>query len=64
MELASMLAGEPFSDHPDSVCPTIAGFLRAYNEFVVLIRLRCSEGQRRCATKASRSRSITAIADG
>jgi len=25
MELASMLAGEPFSDHPDSVCPVIAG---------------------------------------
>ena len=30
MELASMLAGEPFSDHPESVCPVIGSFLRAY----------------------------------
>jgi hypothetical protein len=34
MELASMLAGEPFTDHPRSVCPVIAGFLRAYNDSV------------------------------
>jgi hypothetical protein len=27
MELASMLAGEPFSDRPATVCPVIAGFL-------------------------------------
>jgi hypothetical protein len=32
MELASMLAAEPFSDHPRSVCPVIAAFLRAYND--------------------------------
>lgn len=32
MELASILAGEPFSDRPASVCPVIAGFLRAYND--------------------------------
>jgi hypothetical protein len=32
MELASMLAGEPFSDHPSSVCPVIGAFLRAYND--------------------------------
>jgi hypothetical protein len=32
MELASMLAGERFSDHPDSVCPVIAAFLRVYND--------------------------------
>ena len=32
MELASMLAGEPFSDHPHSVCPVIGAFLRAYND--------------------------------
>ena len=32
MELASMLAGEPFSDRPASVCPVVAGFLRAYND--------------------------------
>jgi hypothetical protein len=32
MELASMLAGEPFADHPRSVCPVIGSFLRAYND--------------------------------
>ncbi len=32
MELASMLAGERFTDHPDSVCPAIGSFLRAYND--------------------------------
>ncbi|MGZ4167875.1 MAG: hypothetical protein ACXVR1_13265 [Solirubrobacteraceae bacterium] len=34
MELASMLAEEPFSDHPPSVCPVIAAFLRVYNDAV------------------------------
>ena len=34
MELASMLAGEPFSDHPHSVCPVIGGFLRPYNDSI------------------------------
>jgi hypothetical protein len=34
MELASMLAGEPFTDHPASVCPVIGSFLRAYNDSV------------------------------
>jgi hypothetical protein len=34
MELASMLAGEPFSDRPASVCPVVAGFLRSYNDHV------------------------------
>jgi hypothetical protein len=32
VELASMLADEPFNDHPRSVCPVIAGFLRVYND--------------------------------
>lgn len=32
LELASMLAGEPFSDQPRSVCPVIAAYLRAYND--------------------------------
>ena len=32
MELSSMLAGEPFTDHPRSVCPVIATVLRAYND--------------------------------
>lgn len=34
MELASMLAGERFSDHPRSVCPVIGSFLRGYNDLV------------------------------
>jgi hypothetical protein len=32
MELASMLAGERFSDRPTSVCPVIGAILRAYND--------------------------------
>ena len=34
MEMASMLAGGPFSDHPPSVCPVIGAFLRVYNDAV------------------------------
>jgi hypothetical protein len=34
MELASMLAGESFTDHPSSVCRVIGSFLRAYNDSV------------------------------
>jgi hypothetical protein len=34
VELASVLAGEHFSDHPTSVCPVIAAFVRAYNDRV------------------------------
>jgi hypothetical protein len=34
VELASMLAGEPFSDHPMSVSPVIAAFLRTYNDLL------------------------------
>ena len=34
MELASMLAGERFSDRPYCVSPAIGGFLRAYNDFI------------------------------
>lgn len=34
MELASMLAGESFSDHPAAVCPVIGSFLRAYNDSI------------------------------
>jgi hypothetical protein len=32
MELASMLAGERFSDRPASVCPVIGSILRFYND--------------------------------
>ena len=34
MELASMLAEESFTDHPASVCPVIASFLRSYNDSI------------------------------
>src|SRR5947208_8493246 len=34
MEVASMLAEEPFSDEPRCVCPVIAEFLRTYNDQV------------------------------
>jgi hypothetical protein len=34
MELASMLAGEPFTDHPAAVCPVIGSFLRSYNDSI------------------------------
>src|SRR5947209_15409614 len=34
MELASMLAGERFSDRPASVCPIVGAILRAYNDNV------------------------------
>ena len=34
IELASMLAGEPFSDRPRSVCPVISTFLRGYNDWL------------------------------
>jgi hypothetical protein len=34
MELASMLAGEPFSDHPRAVCRALGSFLRSYNDLL------------------------------
>jgi hypothetical protein len=34
MELASMLAGERFTDHPRSVSRSIAAFLRGYNDLL------------------------------
>jgi hypothetical protein len=32
MELASMLAGESFSDHPRTACPVVSMVLRCYND--------------------------------
>jgi hypothetical protein len=34
MELCSMLAGEPFTDHPAAVCPVIGALLRNYNDTI------------------------------
>jgi hypothetical protein len=38
MELASMLAGEEFTDRPRAVCPVIATVLRSYNDAIDDIR--------------------------
>jgi hypothetical protein len=32
VELASLMGGEPFSDHPECVCPVIGSYLRAWND--------------------------------
>ena len=32
MELASWIAGEPWSDHPNCVCPVIGAFMRSWND--------------------------------
>lgn len=34
VELASMLAGEAFTDHPRSVCRLLGAFLRGYNDMI------------------------------
>src|SRR5436190_662565 len=34
IEVASMLAAEPFTDEPQCVCPVIAEFLRTYNDSI------------------------------
>ena len=62
MELASMLAGEPFSDHPLSVCPVIGSFMRAYNDriddrrrqdlFAYAAKVVGSRASRMCSTPA------------
>jgi len=58
MELASMLAGEPFSDRPECVCPVIGAFLRAYNDAI-------DDGRRQdlyaYATKAVDSRACSSV---
>jgi hypothetical protein len=38
MEVASMLAAEPFTDEPRCVCPVIAEFMRTYNDEVDDVR--------------------------
>src|SRR3990167_10562700 len=32
MEAAAYIAGEPWSDHPECVCPVIGAFMRAWND--------------------------------
>jgi hypothetical protein len=50
MELASMLAGERFTDRPKSVCPVIAAFLRGYNDALP----ECERGQARTSALGRR----------
>ena len=38
LELASVLAGDPFDAYPPSVCPVIAAFLRCYNDLLDDVR--------------------------
>jgi hypothetical protein len=57
VELASLLAREPFSDRPECVCPVIAAFLRGWNDRAAYAdrqRLR-PYSQRIVGTRASRS---------
>ena len=58
MELASMLAGERFTDAPASVCPVIRDFLRSYND-------RIDDGRRQdlyaCAAAIVGSRSTPLV---
>jgi hypothetical protein len=58
MELASMLAGEEFTDRPASVCPVVGAFLRAYNDAVDDRRRQDLYG---CAAAAVGTRASAAV---
>jgi hypothetical protein len=58
MELASMLAGEPFSDHPRSVCRVIGSLLRSYNDSIDDAR---RQDLYDCASKVIGSRASQAV---
>jgi hypothetical protein len=58
MELASMLAGERFSDRPKAVCAMIASLLRAYNDAV---DARRRGDMYRCAANAVGTRGDIAL---
>jgi hypothetical protein len=68
MELASMLAGEPFTEHPATVCPVIGAYLRSLND---LLGDRARQDLRRYAAaavgtsgpQALRSRRIELLGD-
>jgi hypothetical protein len=57
MELASMLAGGPFTDRPKSACRVIGAFLRAYNDAVDDER---RQGLYRCAADVVGTRAARA----
>jgi hypothetical protein len=58
VELASMIAGEPLSDRPASVCRVIAAFLRAYNDSV---DARRRQDLYPCASTAAGTRRTRAV---
>ena len=58
LELASMLAGERFTDHPVSVCPVIGAFLRAYNDSIDDRRRQDLYGYAAKVVGARRSRAV------
>jgi hypothetical protein len=58
MELASMLAGEPFSDRPQSVCPVIGAVLRHYNDSLDDRRRQDLYG---CASQVLGTRSCSSV---
>ena|SRR5947209_2852381 len=58
MELASMIAGEPFTDRPRSVCPVIAGLLRPYND---VAGRRRRQDMLRCAADVVGTRTGVAV---
>jgi hypothetical protein len=58
MELASMIAAEPFSDRPACVCPVIAAVLRAYNDTV---RAEARQDLYGCASEAVGTRASEAV---
>ena len=69
MELVSMLAGEPFSDRPETACPVIGAVLRAFNDLADDERrqelLECAAavvGSRRPELEDARARHCVAVA--
>src|SRR3954447_23607951 len=58
MELASMIAGEPFSDRPRSVCRVIGALLRGYNDLTPDSR---RQDLYRCASDVIGSRASTDV---
>lgn len=58
MELAAMLAGEPFSDHPRCASPVVGELLRTYNDVIDDARRQTLY---RCAAEVVGSRASRAI---
>lgn len=59
MELASMLAGERFSDHPRCADPVLAAFLRAFNDRLPHVRRQELRPYAAAVVGTGGSRSVT-----